>query len=198
VVSSGNYTDRAGGRKEVEGQIIGRGVASMNQGEIIIYQSEDGSSAIDVHLKDETVWLTQADLAELFRVSPQNITMHLKNIYAEGELEEKPTCKEFLQIQMEGNRRVERKRKFYNLDMIISVGYRIKSAVATHFCIWATSVLKEHLVKGYTLNQRRLVENGVGELQQVLALLSNTLESNDLVRDEGMAVLDIVNRYAAT
>ncbi len=170
----------------------------MNQGEIIIYQSEDGSSAIDVHLKDETVWLTQADLAELFRVSPQNITMHLKNIYAEGELEEKPTCKEFLQIQMEGNRRVERKRKFYNLDMIISVGYRIKSAVATHFCIWATSVLKEHLVKGYTLNQRRLVENGVGELQQVLALLSNTLESNDLVRDEGMAVLDIVNRYAAT
>jgi hypothetical protein len=106
-------------------------------------------------LEDETVWLTQKLMAELFQVKPQNITMHLKNIYDEKELSEEATCKEFLQVQTEGNRTVERKQKFYNLDAIISVGYRIKSQVATQFRIWATQRLKEYIIKGFVLNDER-------------------------------------------
>jgi hypothetical protein len=122
------------------------------QSEILIYQAEDGKIRIEVRLQDETVWLTQADLAGLFGVKPQNITMHLKNIFAEGELAEKATCKEFLQVQMEGGRQVERKRKFYNLDAIISVGYRIKSHdVATRFRQWATQRLREYIIIGRNL-----------------------------------------------
>ena len=110
--------------------------------QILIYQSPTGAIKIDVRLEDETVWLTQKLMAELFQVKPQNITMHLKNIYKEGELDEKATCKDYLQVQKEGKRQVTRKQKFYNLDAIISVGYRIKSQVATHFRIWATKTLK--------------------------------------------------------
>ena len=113
------------------------------QSEIIIYQNQEGNIKIDVRLEEETVWLTQKLMAELFQVKPQNITMHLKNIYQEGELDEKATCKDFLQVQIEGNREVKRDQKFYNLDTIISVGYRIKSHVATQFRIWATQRLKE-------------------------------------------------------
>ena len=123
--------------------------------EIIIYQSHTGNIKIDVRLENETVWLTQKLMAELFQVKPQNITMHLKNIYEESELEEKATCKYFLQVQNEGNRKVNRKQKFYNLDVIISVGYRIKSQVATQFRIWATKRLKEYIVKGFALNDER-------------------------------------------
>lgn len=104
-------------------------------GELIVYQTDDGRVKLDVRLQDETIWLTQADLAELFHVKPQNITIHLKNIYAEGELQEDATCKEFLQVQTEGVRKVGRARKSYNLDAVISVGYRIQSRVATH---WTT------------------------------------------------------------
>lgn len=127
----------------------------MNPSEILIYQDRQGKIRIDVHLEDETVWLTQAHMAELFQVKPQNITMHLKNIYAEGELQETATCKDFLQVQTEGSRPVERIRKFYNLDAIISVGYRIQSQVATQFRIWATQRLKEYIVKGFALNDER-------------------------------------------
>ncbi|XCN71112.1 MAG: virulence RhuM family protein [Candidatus Electrothrix aestuarii] len=123
--------------------------------QVLIYQSANGEIKIDVRLEEETVWLTQAHMAELFQVKPQNITMHLKNIYAEGELSEQATCKEFLQVQTEGTRRVERKRKFYNLDAIISVGYRVKSHVATQFRIWATQCLKEYLIKGFVLDDER-------------------------------------------
>jgi len=127
----------------------------MKGSEIILYQNPDGSIKLDVRLEDETVWLTQAHMAELFQVKPQNITMHLKNIYAEGELAEESTCKEFLQVQQEGLRKVERTRKFYNLDAIISVGYRIQSHVATQFRIWATQRLKDYLVKGVALDDER-------------------------------------------
>lgn len=127
----------------------------MNNSEILIYRNPDGKIRIDVRLEDETVWLTQAHMAELFQVKSQNITMHLKNIYAEGELQESTTCKDFLQVQTEGSRQVERKRKFYNLDAIISVGYRIQSLVATQFRIWATQRLKEYIVKGFALNDER-------------------------------------------
>ena len=131
----------------------------ISKGQILFYQSDDGHIKLNVRLEDETVWMTQAALAELFQVKPQNITMHLKNIYAEEELNEEATCKDFLQVQNEGGREVRRKRKFYNLDVIISVGYRINSQVATRFRIWATERLKEYIVKGFSMDDDRLKDS---------------------------------------
>ena len=128
--------------------------------EIILYQTEDGITKIDVRLEEETVWLTQKLMAELFQTTPQNITIHLKNIFEEGELDEISTCKDFLQVQKEGTRKVGRTQKFYNLDAIISVGYRVKSHVATKFRIWATQRLKEYIVKGFTMDDERLKAAG--------------------------------------
>jgi len=127
-----------------------------NKSQIIIYQTENGETKLDVRFQDETVWLTQKLMAELFQTTSQNITIHLKNIFEEGELEEEATCKDFLQVQKEGNRDVKRKQKFYNLDAIISVGYRIKSHVATKFRQWATQHIKEYIVKGFVLDDERL------------------------------------------
>jgi hypothetical protein len=127
-----------------------------NNSQIIIYQNENGETKLDVRFQDETVWLTQKLMAELFQTTPQNITIHLKNIFEEGELEEKATCKDFLQVQKEGKREVKRERQFYNLDAIISVGYRIKSNVATKFRQWATGQLREYIVKGFVLDDERL------------------------------------------
>jgi len=123
--------------------------------EIIIYQNPNGNIKIDVRLEEENVWLTQKLMAELFQTTVPNINMHLKSIYEEGELEEKATIKDFLIVQKEGAREVNRKQKFYSLDAIISVGYRIKSQVATQFRIWATKRLKEYIIKGFTLNDER-------------------------------------------
>ena len=131
----------------------------ISKGQILFYQSDDGHIKLNVRLEDETVWMTQAALAELFQVKPQNITMHLKNIYAGEELNEEATCKDFLQVQNEGGREVRRKRKFYNLDVIISVGYRINSQVATRFRIWATERLKEYIVKGFSMDDDRLKDS---------------------------------------
>lgn len=116
-----------------------------NNSQIIIYQTENGETKLDVRFQDETVWLTQKLMAELFQSSVSNINMHLKNIFEEGELEENRTIKDFLIVQIEGNRKVKRKHSFYNLDAIISVGYRIKSHVATKFRQWATTQLREYL-----------------------------------------------------
>src|SRR4030066_2469903 len=127
-----------------------------SKSELILYQTEDGKIRIEVRLQDESVWLSQRLMAELFQTSPQNITIHLKNIFNEGELDEMATCKDFLQVQIEGNRQVERKQRFYNLDVIISVGYRIKSHVATRFRQWATQRLREYIVKGFVLDDERL------------------------------------------
>jgi len=127
---------------------------------ILLYQTEDGITKIDVRLENETVWLTQKLMAELFQTTTQNITIHLKNIFEEGELEEISTCKDFLQVQKEGNRHVERNQKFYNLDVIISVGYRVKSHRGTQFRIWATQRLKEYIVKGFTMDDDRLKAAG--------------------------------------
>lgn len=127
-----------------------------NKSQIIIYQTENGETKIDVRFQDETVWLTQKLMAELFQTTSQNITIHLKNIFEEGELEELATCKDFLHVQIEGRREVKRKQKFYNLDAIISVGYRIKSHVATKFRQWATQHIKEYIVKGFVLDDERL------------------------------------------
>lgn len=128
----------------------------MSDSQIVIYQTESGQTKIDVRLENETVWLTQKLMAELFQTTPQNITIHLKNVFEEGELQEDTTCKDFLQVQKEGNRMVERNQKFYNLDAIISVGYRIKSHVATKFRIWATQRIKEYIVKGFVMDDERL------------------------------------------
>jgi len=151
------------------------------KGEILVYQADDGKMKLEVKLKDETVWLTQAHMAELFQVKPQNITMHLKNIYAEGELQEETTCKEFLQVQMEGSRQVERKRKFYNLDAIISIGYRIQSQIATRFRIWATQQLKEYIVKGFTMDDERLKDPKGGRYFEELLARIRDIRSSEKV-----------------
>lgn len=127
-----------------------------NKSQIIIYVSETGETKLDVRLENETVWLTQKMMAQLFQTSIPNINLHLKNIFEEGELIEEATIKDFLIVQLEGSRSVERKQQFYNLDAIISVGYRIKSAVATRFRQWATKHIKEYIIKGFVLDDERL------------------------------------------
>jgi len=131
-----------------------------NKGEIILYQSEDGIVKIDVRLENETVWLTQKSMAELFQTTVPNINMHLKNIFDEGELQPESTIKDFLIVRVEGSREVNRTIDFYNLDVIISVGYRIKSHVATKFRIWATQRLKEYIIKGFALDDERMKAAG--------------------------------------
>lgn len=127
-----------------------------NKSQLIIYQAEDGKIKIDVRFQDETVWLTQQLMAELFQTTQQNISLHIQNILEEGELTDSATHKEFLSVQQEGIRSVKRNRDFYNLDMIISVGYRVKSRIATRFRQWATQRLREYIVKGFVLDDERL------------------------------------------
>ncbi|MBE94929.1 MAG: death-on-curing protein [Marinobacter sp.] len=136
-------------------------------------------------------------MGTLFCVKPQNITMHLKNIYAEGELVEAATCKDFLQVQSEGGREVKRKRKHYSMDAVISVGYRISSARATQFRIWATRILREHLTQGWTLNRQRFEENAQ-ELEAALTLVRKAAQSPSLDTNSGRGLVDIVSRYAQT
>ncbi|NLV32888.1 MAG: virulence RhuM family protein [Acidobacteria bacterium] len=128
----------------------------LPKGEILVYQTEDGRIKLDVRLEDETVWLTQQLIAELFQTTVPNISMHIRNIYGEGELAPEATVKKFLTVRREGDRDVRRELDFYNLDMIISVGYRVKSLLATRFRIWATQRLKEYIVKGFTMDDERL------------------------------------------
>lgn len=123
-----------------------------------LYKAPSGDVVVSVIIEEESVWLTQKSMGILFDTSPQNITIHLRNIFESGELEELSTCKEILQVQKEGGRQVSRKQKFYNLDAIISVGYRVNSAKATQFRIWATKTLKEYLIKGFVLDDNRLKE----------------------------------------
>jgi len=130
---------------------------------ILIYQAEDGKTHINVRMEGDTVWLTQSAMAELFQTSSQNITMHIKNIYAEGELSEEATCKDYLQVQSEGGREVQRALKHYNLEVILAVGYRVKSHRGTQFRRWATERLREYLVKGFVMDDERLKEGrGLG------------------------------------
>jgi hypothetical protein len=128
----------------------------MAKGEILVYQADDGKIKLDVRLERETLWMTQSDMAQLFQCSADNISLHLKNIYDEGELTEAATTEEFSAVRQEGSREVCRTLTFYNLDVVISVGYRVKSLIATRFRIWATQRLKEYLVKGFTMDDERL------------------------------------------
>lgn len=132
------------------------------ENEIIIYQTQDGQTKIDVRLENETVWLTQNQMAELFQTTKQNVSSHIKNIFEEGELSENSTVKDYLTVQQEGNRKVSRNVSHYNLDVIISVGYRVKSLRGTQFRIWATQVLKEYMKKGFALNDDLLKQTGGG------------------------------------
>ena len=143
---------------------------------IVIYQTEDGQTQIDVRLENETVWLTQAQMAELFERTPQNITMHIRNAYNEGELEKESTCKEYLQVQTEGKRRVKRIQKYYDLDVIISVGYRVKSKRGTAFRIWARKIIKDYLVKGYAINDR-IRKDQIAELRQLVQVAGRAISN---------------------
>jgi hypothetical protein len=134
-------------------------------------------------------------MTELFQRNKRTISEHIRNVFKEGELNEESVVRKFRTTADDGKKY---KTNFYNLDVIISVGYRIKSQNGTRFRIWATGVLKDHLIQGYSFNERRLAEKGLSEARQVLALLAGTLESQNLVTDEGLAVLDTVNRYAKT
>lgn len=135
---------------------MSKGELAPRGGEILIYQTEGGQTKIEVRLEGETLWLSQAGLAELYQTTKQNISLHIKNIYEEDELKSPVTVKEYLTVQTEGGRQISRQVKHYNLDMIISVGYRIKSHIATHFRQWATQQLREYIVKGFLLNDERL------------------------------------------
>lgn len=154
---------------------------NQNFGNIVVYQSESGQTKIDVRLQDETVWLTQQQMAELFQSSRTNIVEHIKHIYEESELAESSTCRKFRQVQTEGTRQVTREVSFYNLDMIISLGYRVKSRIATQFRRWATELLKEYLKKGYALNDDRLKELGGGNYWKELLDRIRDIRSSEKV-----------------
>lgn len=170
---------------------VGRNMGNQVQ----LYTSQDGLVSLQVSFRENTVWLTQAQMAELFESSTDNIGLHLKNIFVEGELDEYSTTEDFSVVRQEGSRQVKRKLKHYNLDAVISVGYRISSKRATQFRQWATRTLKQHLVEGYTLNEKRLQEKGI-EFSQAVALLSQTLSNQALINAEGEAVLQVVREYA--
>ena len=152
-----------------------------NNNNIVIYQTDNGMTKIDVKLEDETVWLSQQQMADLYDTTKQNISLHIKNIFDEEELDINSTVKEFLTVQKEGNRKVERKVKYYNLDMIISLGYRIKSVIATRFRQWATKRLKEYMIKGFTIDDERLKGNGGGNYWKELLDRIRDIRSSEKV-----------------
>ena len=151
---------------------------------LAIYQSESGAIELRADSQDETIWATQKTVAQIFDVTPQNITTHIRNIYKEAELDENSTCKESLQVQKEGAKSVSRKVMEYNLDVIISVGYRINSKKATHFRKWATQILKQHITQGFTVNSKQLAENHglfLQALDDVKALANNAINTDDAI-----------------
>lgn len=152
-----------------------------NHGEIIIYQSDDGLTSIEVKVQNETVWLTQQQMADLFQTSRTNVVEHIKHIYEEGEIDEDSTCRKFRQVRKEGNREVSREMPFYNLDMIISLGYRVKSVIATNFRRWATERLKEYMIKGFTMDDERLKNLGGGNYWKELLDRIRDIRSSEKV-----------------
>ena len=156
-------------------------VPEEDRGDIVIYQTEDGGTKIDVRFEGETVWLTQQQMAELFGSSRTNIVEHIQHIYEEGELDEESTCRKFRQVRDEGGRQVSREIPHYNLDMIISLGYRVKSKIATHFRRWATERLKEYMLKGFTMDDERLKELGGGNYWKELLARIRDIRSSEKV-----------------
>ncbi len=163
--------------------------------EVVIYKAKDGRVELDVNLVNETLWLSQNQIADLFGTQRQAITKHLKNIFNSGELSEDSVCSILEHTADDGKKY---KTKFYNLDAVISVGYRVNSSQSTHFRIWATNVLKDHIIHGYTIHEKRLAERGIRELQESMELLQKTLIQNDLVNDIGSEVIQLIMSYAKT
>lgn len=165
--------------------------------QIAIYVMENGQTQIDVHVQDETVWLTQESMSKLFGTTTPNINMHIKNIVHEGELDEKSTIKDFLIVRTEGKRKVSRNIAHYNLDMILSVGYRVKSRTATQFRIWATKTLKDYLLNGYVVNQKMLAEqkSKMFMLQKTIDLMSRSIENQTENLDQAQQVSRVLNDF---
>ena len=156
-------------------------IGTDEYGEILIYQTDDGQTNIEVKIEDDTVWLTQQQMSELFQTSRTNVVEHIKHIYGEGELDEISTCRNFRQVRKEGNREVTRQIPHYNLDMIISLGYRIKSVIATRFRQWATKRLKEYMIKGFTIDDERLKGNSGGNYWKELLDRIRDIRSSEKV-----------------
>ena len=167
----------------------------MEENKIIIYQTEDGQTQIDVRLENDTVWLTQAQMVQLFKSSRTNILEHIQHIYEVEELDKISTCRNFRQVQKEGNRMVNRTKTMYNLDMIISVGYRVNTKRGIKFRQWANKVLKQYLIKGYAVNERIRKEQ-IGELRQLVGMLGRTIQDQPLLStDETNALFEVVTNY---
>ena len=173
-------------------------MSTNEQNDILIYKADDGITRLEVQLDRETVWLNQRQMAELFEKDTDTIGLHIRNLYKEGELSREATTEESSVVQNEGDRQVRRKVQYYNLDVIISVGYRVKSQRGTQFRQWATRVLRDHLVKGYTIHEQRLREEiaKLRDLRQTVDLLARTLTSQQLVTETGRDVLRVINDYA--
>jgi len=169
----------------------------MDKGEIIIYQTEDGKSALEVNLREDTVWLTQKQMGVLFDKDTDTIGLHIRNIFKEGELEPRATTEESSVVQDEGGRQVRRKVKLFNLDVIISVGYRVKSLRGTQFRIWANNVLKDYLVRGYALNEKRLQEQlqRFDSLKQSIRLIENIARNKMLSITESEGLLRVITDF---
>ena len=166
-----------------------------HNGDIVIYQSEDGNTRINVNLQGETVWLSQQQMSELFKTDRTSISRHIKNIYKTEELDKKSTCAFFAQVQDEGFRKVTRKIPYYNLDMIISVGYRVNSKRGTQFRIWANKVLKEYLIKGFAINDK-ITQRKYEELSQLVRILGRTISSQpELSNKENLDLINVVTDY---
>ena len=168
----------------------------MNENnQIIIYQTEDGQTQVDVRMENETVWLTQAQMAELYHTDRTSIVRHINNIYKVEELDRESTCAKIAQVQIEGNRKVIRQIPYFNLDMIISVGYRVNAKRGVQFRKWANKILKEYLVKGYAVNDR-LRRDQLGELRQLGQVVGRTLQHQDITATaDGQALFDVVVDY---
>ena len=170
----------------------------LQKGEIIIYTSEDGSISLDTKLENDTIWLTQKQMAELFNVKTPAINKHLNNIYNEGELDKISTVSILEIVQKEGNRDISRKIAFYNLDAVISVGYRVNSSRATQFRIWATNTLREYLTKGYVINEKMLKaqQNKIQTLQSTVSLLTRSIQNQISTVDQAQDVANILDNFA--
>ena len=167
----------------------------MEENKIVIYQTEDGQTQIDVRLENETVWLSQAQMAELFQTDRTSIVRHINNIYKSDELDRNSTCAKIAQVQFEGKRSVKRIVPLFNLDMIISVGYRVNSKRGVKFRQWANRVLKEYLIKGYAVNQR-IHREQIGELRQLVGMLGRTIQNQAIISsDETNALFEVVTDY---
>ena len=166
-------------------------------GAMLVYEAPDGEVRVDVRLERETVWLSQEQMAELFGRERSVVTKHIRNVFKEGELDPGGTSAKFAQVRSEGGRTVTREVDHYNLDVIISVGYRVKSKRGTQFRIWATRILREHLVRGYTFDRRRFAQNAA-ELEAALALVRKAAAGEALTTDQGRGLVDVIARYTQT